>query len=209
MEYFASFPLTGAQQKTTSLMNEHQKKSKISCCATTSETHDENENEGDDESEYYEIVEDEDEDGDGYRQDGNEDKQQHGEDKNEEQSEKSKGYLANQQACAHDFDRVKLHDVQIRSLKDRCAHMQEHYRIEKQARVDLQLTVEKLTQTVKELQETVQSQREKNRRNKEHVKWRLDALETDNKVYGEYFNQEADRIFELQTAVLGPKKSQS
>ncbi|KAK4084493.1 uncharacterized protein Triagg1_973 [Trichoderma aggressivum f. europaeum] len=198
-------------------MHEHQKKSKIYCCAAASETCDGKANERDDEAEYYEEIEDEDGDGDG--QDCIEDKQQHREDRNEEQNEKAKEHLANQQACAHDFDRIKLHDVQIRSLKDRCAHIQENYRIEKQARMDSQQAVEKLMQTiaklqetVEKLQETIQNQKLKNKQNKETIKKcniRLDALETDDTVFREYFRQIAKGIVELRTAVFGPEESQS
>ncbi|KAL6837563.1 hypothetical protein V8C40DRAFT_260554 [Trichoderma camerunense] len=209
MDFFANFPLTGAQQKTSTLMNEYRKRSKISCCAAASETYDGNANEGDDEAEYYQESEDEDGDGDGDGdgQDHNEDKQQHDEDENEQGSEKAKGYLANQQACAHDFDRVKLHDVQIRSLKDRCAHMQEHDRIEKKARMDLQLTVEKLMQRVENLEETIRNQEERTKRNKETIKkcnMKIDALEKENDLFMDYFRIVEVAVVELQTTLYGP-----
>ncbi|KAL7908701.1 hypothetical protein GGI35DRAFT_493705 [Trichoderma velutinum] len=178
-------------------------KPKISYYSATSETRDDNENEGDDEVEYYEVEEDEDEDEDG--QDGNENKQQHDKDENEIQSGKAKEYLSNQQAWVHNFDRVKLHDVQIRSLQDRCTHMQESYRIEKQARMDLQLTVEKLMQRVENLEETIQNQEERNKEEKKAIikyKIRLDRLEN---LCGTMVNT----IVELQTAVFGPEESQS
>ncbi|KAL6793855.1 hypothetical protein J3E68DRAFT_427392 [Trichoderma sp. SZMC 28012] len=205
MEFFASFPLKGAKRETTTLTNGHRKKPKISYCVAASETDDGNANEGDDEAEYYE--ESEDEDGDG--QDRNEYKQQHGEgeDENDKGSGKSKGYLANQQACAHDFDRVKLHDVQIRSLKDRCAHMQEHDRIEKKARMDLQLTVEKLMQRVENLEETIRNQEERTKRNKETIKkcnMKIDALEKENDLFMDYFRIVEVAVVELQTTLYGP-----
>lgn len=206
MEFFASFPLKGAKRETTTLTNEHRKNPKTSYCVAASESYDGNANEGDDEAEYYEESEDEDGDGDG--QDRNEDKQQHGEgeDENKKGSGKSKGYLANQQACAHDFDRVKLHDVQIRSLKDRCAHMQEHDRIEKKARMDLQLTVEKLMQRVENLEETIRKQEEGTKRNKETIKkckMRLDALEEGIKMCKICFQRASDVCIQLQRAVFG------
>ncbi|KAK0762164.1 hypothetical protein N5P37_004967 [Trichoderma harzianum] len=169
MEFFATFPLTGAKRKTTILTNEPQKKPKVACSATTSEIDDGNENEGDDEAEYYEEGEDEGEDEDKDGQDGNEDENKHNEDKDEEQNGKAKEHLANQQVCAHDFHRVKLHDLQIRSLRDCCARTQESCRVEQQARMDLQLTVEKLMQRVENLEETIRKQGENNKRNNETI----------------------------------------
>ncbi|KAK4059198.1 hypothetical protein Trihar35433_11085 [Trichoderma harzianum] len=156
MEFFATFPLTGAKQKTTTLTNEPQKKPKISYSAATSETHDGNETEGDDEAEYYEESEDEGKDEDKDGQDGNEDEKKHDEDKNEEQNGKVKEHLANQQDCADGFHRVELHELQIRSLRDRVACIQESFRVEQQARMDLQLNLEKNTQRVNELEETIE-----------------------------------------------------
>lgn len=185
MEFSASFPLTGAKRKTATLTNEPQKKPKISCSATAPVTHDGNENEGDDEAECYEVVEDEDEDEyeDGDGQDGNEDKQQHEENKNEEQSGKAKEYPANQQACAHaceGCDRIKLHDLQIRSLRDSNARFKESVQVEQQARMGLQVHCADLTQKVQVLQEDIRKQEEKTRRYREITKkcmMRLDALE--------------------------------
>ncbi|KAL6794967.1 hypothetical protein GGI42DRAFT_332741 [Trichoderma sp. SZMC 28013] len=206
MEFFATFPLTGAKRKTTTLTNEHPKKPKISCCAVGSETYDGKASEGDDEAEYYEESEDEDGDGDG--QDCNEDKQQHGEDENEQGSEKAKEYQASQEAYAHNFDRVKLHDVQIRSLRDCCARVQESYRIEQQARMDLQLTVDKLMQRVGNLEETIRNQEERTNRNKETIqkcKMRLATLEREIKIHGECLWKVATVLERLQTAVFGPR----
>ncbi|KAF3063315.1 hypothetical protein CFAM422_009918 [Trichoderma lentiforme] len=169
MEFFATFPLTGAKRKTTTLTNESQKKPKISCSVTASEIHDDNGTEGSDEAEYYEESEDEGKDEDKDGQDGNEDKKKHDEDKNEEQNGKAKEHLANQQACAHDFHRVKLHELQIRSLRDCCARTQESCRVEQQARMDLQLTVDKLMQRVENLEVTIRKQGENNKRNNETI----------------------------------------
>ncbi|KAJ4862822.1 hypothetical protein T069G_03776 [Trichoderma breve] len=205
MEFFATFPLTGAKRKTTTLTNELQKKPKISYSAAASEIHDDNDNGGDDEAEYYEVVEDEDEDGDGDGQDGNEDKQQHEENKNEEQNEKVKEYPANQQACAHDFGRVKLHDLQIRSLRDCCARIQESHRVEQQARMDLQLTVEELMRTIEELRETVQNQGEKNKRNEEAINEcnrRLGDLEHDMRSAAKIFEIIWNRLQERRVVAL-------
>ncbi|OPB44353.1 hypothetical protein A0O28_0026710 [Trichoderma guizhouense] len=191
MEFFATFPLTGAKRKATTLTNEPGKKPKISCSATASEIHDGNETEGDDEAEYYQESEDEGKDEDKDGQDGNEDEKKHDEDKNEEQNGKVKEHLANQQDCADDFHRIELHELQIRSLRDSFARLKESFRVEQQARMDLQLdfenltqrvnelektieeheeTVEELGETIEKLEEAIQNQELKNKRNEETIK---------------------------------------
>ncbi|KAL6829494.1 hypothetical protein J3E69DRAFT_379962 [Trichoderma sp. SZMC 28015] len=160
MEFSATFPLTGTKRKTATLTNEPGKKPKISCSATASEIHDGNETEGDDGAEYYQESEDEGKDEDKDGQDGSEDEKKNDEDKNEEQNGKAKEHLANQQVCADGFHRVKLHELHIRSLRNRVASIQESFRVEQQARMDLQLDVENLTQRVNELEETIEEHEE-------------------------------------------------
>ncbi|UKZ75462.1 hypothetical protein TrVFT333_003147 [Trichoderma virens FT-333] len=142
MDHFIPFPYMGTKRKATTSMAVQEKKLKTSCAAPVAaapEVHDENEDDdnGDDDDD------DDDEDEFEYEEDSSD---------TEHRAQRSDNRpLCSRQTCTHDSNRARLESIQIRSLREKIAQLQNELYAEKKGRLDLLVIVEGLQKEIRRL----------------------------------------------------------